>query len=630
MDTVRPIFGLLILPIAWIATAAGRRINRAICPGLSGDSIAGCERSAFGLATGFVVVALGMLALGLTGMLAPYPVAAWFAVVAVAGWREHSDLMRDALSGLRIRGGPVYLQTGCMGIALAVIGSCFVPPTSMEWDSLSYHLADPKLYVAAHRIYYIPWESHSNFAFNMEMLYSVGMLARSIALAKLFNFVLSVAGAVAVYRVAIWIMNPTVAAWSLFIYVTLPLVFWEAGTAYVDLAATSFATLALLALVLMVRTGDPRFTLVAGVLLGGMLGIKATALVTIVFYAIGIIAHARAARAAMAPAVRSAAVMGLIAVLIGSPWFIKSAVNTGNPFYPFAYSIFGGRYWSEANAVPYAAAQYSFGEGHAPKDLLLLPWQLTMFLLPDHRFSPANTHPFNDTPTELVSLTPLFLICAIIALITPLEPTRGIRLLAIYAVASIVVWFYLTQQVRYLLPIAPALCLLAAWTLHRISSRSAVGGAAAIVALSIGLGFNAVLLARYSTSMWMVALRPSGQQEFVASGLESYGAMQFLNSATPLTAKVICYGEPRTFYLDRDHMWGDLGSQPLYPPYEQLATPAALRGWLLARGYDYVLINQGGTHLTDTTGWAGMVYALTLGSGNAPVFEDRGTVVYAL
>jgi hypothetical protein len=160
--------------------------------------------------------------------------------------------------------------------------------------------------------------------------------------------------------------------------------------------------------------------------------------------------------------------------------------------------------------------------------------------------------------------------------------------------------------------------------------RSSVGRVTAAIALYASLAINLVSLAQYAVSMWQVAVEPGAQAQFINAGLDSYAAMDYLNRETPIDAKVICIGEPRTFYLDRGHMWGDLGSEPLYPPYDELGTAQALRSWLLARGYRYILINGNGAHLSASPGWVGMVYALTLGSSQQPLFRDGATVVYGI
>src|SRR5579883_2155257 len=242
---------LLILPIVWIAIAVGRRINLLVLRN-SPPGIWPLERSLFGLATGFGLLAYGVLAIGLLRLLTPVPVIAWIAALAIIAGPEHLALAKDLLAGIKsIRLSSLgiliaLLFAGCAAVSL--IG-CFTPPTMLEWDSISYHLADPKIYLQHHRILYLPWESHSNFAFTMEMLYTIGLMAHSIPLAKLFHFTLGVARVLATYLIGVRGVSRPVGVIAALTFASLPIVMWEAGTAYVDLAATTFGALALLALV---------------------------------------------------------------------------------------------------------------------------------------------------------------------------------------------------------------------------------------------------------------------------------------------------------------------------------------------------------------------------------------------
>ena len=636
MSAMNPAAALLALPLVWIAIAAGRQINSWIALGRSraatdtdaGKLFAAAEWSAFGLATGYVALALGVMLVGVSRLLFPLPVALWCVALALLGAREHAVMaseIRLALKNARLTAFGLFLAL----IAVSALGGCFVPPNATEWDSLSYHLADPKLYVLAHRIYYIPWESHSNFAFNMEMLYTIGLLAQSIALAKVLNFMLGVAGACGVYYLTRRVAGEKAAALALVVYVTLPLVFWEAGTAYVDLAATSYAALALLALAAYAQTRERRLAWLAGVLLGGMLGIKATAAVTIALYVVGMVVYSRLSGQSVGTAVRDAAGMVAIAVLVGCAWYLKSAAYTGNPVYPFAYSIFGGRNWAAALTGPYTADQHSFGVGHSPSDLLLAPWNLTMYLLPNHIPPAQFAKPFNDYQTPLASLSPLFIFCGLAALMLPLKPKLGIKLLWGYTVAAFAVWFLMTQQVRYLLPVTPVLCLLSGWTITSLAGYSPVARTAAWISSGGAIVFNARFVLLFAYLLWQIAGNKEYQQEYLEGSLSSYSAMEFVNTNTPPSAKVITYGEPLTFYLDRGHLWGDPGHSTVIP-YAQLQTTDALRSWMLAHGYDYVLINLSYAPVTAGPGWAGMVYGLTIGSGKPPAFALGGTQVYAI
>src|SRR4051794_25937339 len=65
---------------------------------------------------------------------------------------------------------------------------------------------------------------------------------------------------------------------------------------------------------------------------------------------------------------------GMLAGLIGVPWYIRAYVLTGNPVFPFLNGIFRSSQWAPIND------NFNFdlfGMGHQPVDFALLPWRLT-------------------------------------------------------------------------------------------------------------------------------------------------------------------------------------------------------------------------------------------------------------
>ena len=73
---------------------------------------------------------------------------------------------------------------------------------------------------------------------------------------------------------------------------------------------------------------------------------------------------------------------GIPILALGAPWYAKTALATGNPVYPFAFEVFGGRDWSTALAAQFGNWHAALGMGREPLDYLLLP--LRVLVQPDH------------------------------------------------------------------------------------------------------------------------------------------------------------------------------------------------------------------------------------------------------
>ena len=633
---------LLFLITAWAATAAGRTLLRGLrLP----DDATRLERTLFGYALGLGLLAYGTLALGLGHSLYRPAGYALLLVLAGVGAREHRAMAQELRAAIRggVRLSPLGWGMVTLFAALTAIPmiGVWTPPTlTREWDSLSYHLADPKLYLQAHRIYPLPWESHSNFAFTAEMWYTYGMLLGGVPLAKLFHFSCGVGVCLGVYAFGARFLSPRVGLLAALLFGSTPLVLWEAGTAYADLAPTFFGTLTLLAVGAGMAGRDERWLRVGAVLMGLTLSTKATSLVTLALLALGLLVW-RLAMLKQPPlkAVGALALWCLLSLAVGSPWYVKSTVNTGNPIYPFYYKIFGGRGFNADLARQYDRSNASFGVSYetkgddaapvrTPSLAALAPWNLTMYLLPGHPPPNPAFRPFNDFQWEMNTLPPVLLVALFFPAFGRGAP-RVVKSLGLFALLSGLLWFATMQYARYLLPLLPVLCLLSAWTLARAWETRRASGYALVVLAACSVAFSLYVGASLVRAEAPVVFGRQSRDNYIEHGFAAYPAMQFINTQLPPNAKVVFYGNPMGFYCDKPYLWGDQQHSTVIP-YDRFATADDLRAFLHGMGVTHVLINQQYFPLDPTAqGYPGWVYAITEGSG-PPVFGKHGVAVYAL
>ncbi|MBV9851933.1 MAG: glycosyltransferase family 39 protein [Armatimonadetes bacterium] len=630
---------LLFLPITWVVTAAGRVPAAWLC---LPETAARLDRNLVGFALGLGLLAYGMLALGLLGLLYPLAGVLWVLTLTLLGGRQHGRMLRElrAWRPRRLSWRGRLAAVPFVAFALISLVGVFAPPVvfipgvnATEWDSLSYHLADPKLFLEMHRIESLPWQPHSNFAFTTEMWYTLGLMAGSVPLAKCFHWACAVGSALAVYRLGARCLTPRVGVWAALLFAATPLVFWEAGAAYIDLATTFFTTVALLCAAHGLSTGDSGWLRLGAVLAGLALGTKATALMTVLLLAPGLaLWRWREEHQSPGRALGGAILWGALALAVGSPWYVKSWISTGNPVYPYFYSLFGGRWWDGAHAAAYAASNDP-GMGRDVASAILLPWHLTMYLPPGH--PTAWPKPFTEFPSALLSLSPVLLAALFFPAFQRHPAPKAVRLLALYALGWLLLWFTQTQFVRFLLPLVPVLCLLAAWSLCRAVAARTLSGYA-LAALTGG------------SLLWSLAVgaQLAGAQAPVALGLESpevyrtryfagYEAMRFINTSLPVHAKVLLYGYPFGFYCDRPYLWADQSAYVFGP---DVRSPDDLRRRLRQLGVTHLLIDadtrRSGVVFAPGDTPVGWLYALTAAQG-PPLFPgprdpDRGILIYAL
>ncbi len=649
-----------MLVVALIALGAGARLLRAL--GLAEEPAA--ERICFSLALGLGCIAYGVLALGLLHLLSLGPVLALLAGSAVLAARPAAQLLRAGFRGVggALRGSvpsdrsyrsdlsdgggrparpglpparprPSLVAVVAGGsLALLLLGAlvaALAPPT--DWDGLSYHLADPAIYLRHRGIVPLFWESHSNFPFTIEMLYTVALLFKSAAAARVFHwlFVVLIALTLAGAWRRLWPDASAGARWlAPLLFCSAPVVLWSATVAYSDLALTAYELLALYGVWLWSRTGRTGWLWAGALCLGFALGSKMTALLQAGMLAPVVLAIALRLKAGAAPALRLTAAWAGIAAAVGSPWYIKSYLYTGNPVYPFLHNLFPGtRYWTAQNAADYAYTQGNFGIGHTWRHLLMAPWDLV-----------AHADRFTDGRGAFAvlfgAMGPAFLALAVAVLLLRRRDAIAAGLL-LYAGVYGLLWFHMSEQTRYLMPVLPLLALAGARALCGLAAERRVslypGALVAVVQAGLALATAWWLLA--APALPVVTGRES-QRDYLARHLDVYPIYDYINAVLPENARILLIQETRGFYLEREYLWGNQGHHNLIP-WLQFPDEREMRAFLRDKlGVTHVLINHAGAPRSQPPmgpeHWERTLWdALRVGT-LSPLHDERGWTIYAM
>lgn len=610
----------------WIAAGCGRALlgRLHVWQSLSAE-----ERFAFAAATGLGVGAYGVFALGLLGQLSFWPITLLWGLLAVAGTRSMLEYGREAVLSLRsgfaglrawqwIEWCGVGTLLACAGVALM---ACFLPPTGREWDAISYHLADPKLFLQMGRIVSLPTEHHSNFPFTMEMLFTVGLLYAGYPLANLFHFLTGVLTVIAMAGFCRRCWSSRAGIFAGMLYVTTPAVLWQCGVAYIDVALGLYILLAALAAVYAVESlkGDGAHGHVAviwggiaGVAMGFGLGIKYLALLPFGLIAMYLLARRVVWRAIL--------IYLFVALLIGAPWYVKNWFVVHNPVYPYAYALFPrSRYWSADRAAAYQSEQASFGYEvslRQPREAILngiqSPWRL---VADADRY--ANRGDYTFTSLFGGAFAALGMVLVLMRRVP-----GAVRDLFLLGVAQFLSWLLVAQVGRYLIPMLPVFsvtCGFVAWRLMHspvTANDGAAGGC--LIAAGLRYGTLSLVFGQAVLLFWGIFTLPSGSREAVLRGvlptglsvpdmllqlrdprgretalrrqLDVYAACEWINHNAPGNAGVVLYDETRGFYLDRFYMWGN-ALHSAYIPYDTMREGSDLSSWMLAHGVRYALIN---------------------------------------
>jgi len=427
------------------------------------------ERCVFEIGAGAWITMLFVLGAGTLGCLSP--AAAWTFLSLPLLWLLLPLVRRDARDGSRTEIRVDLFVLGLVLVGAMTFAASQTPAISQ--DALVYHLAAPQRFLEDGAIRYIPGNFYTAFPFNMEMLFTLGLLLDGEELAKSYHWLCWIGSVAAVAllstrlagRSGLGFQRLGSGACAGAIFGTIPTAALIAGWAYVDLAVVFYTTMSVLALVLAheAREGrsegrivtapdtdatalsDRRALILASIFAGAAAGTKYTAgLQGLLLLAFVIVRGARRGE----PLPRIIASLAIVSLVVGigvGPWLLKNTIENGNPFFPFAFGIFGGKDWDSHRAAVLALSLAEWGGTREGLEWLRLPWDVTVGgrFFSIERFDGVIGWAF-------LGAFPWIVLGA---------ASRVGRRVAFFTIAYALAWVMTTHQVRFLLP---ALALAAA------------------------------------------------------------------------------------------------------------------------------------------------------------------------
>jgi hypothetical protein len=423
---------------------------------------------------------------------------------------------------------------GCPGWIRLIVAASFVmlvpvfvralsPPA--DPDALTYHLTGPARYLQAHGFVATPTYLQLDWPLGVEMLFALGLSAIRYYAAGLIQFGLGLTTIGLVYCLGRRAHSAAVGA------IAAALAFWllrqEMSAAYVDIGLALYATASVYALWLgllasrqeelglpapEVDSGGQWFLLSA--LLAGFAASTKLSGVIFVFLPAVVVAIFATGRAGSWKALRGGALYAGIGLLVALPWYIRCWVQTGDPVFPYLHSVFHDRYWdaaAQARMTTYFQALNSFHAARLPAHVILMARAIGGALM------------------ALIGLA--------VALPRGSRPVRPI--IAWVFGASMLIVLGLGIYVRFMTPVAPALCVLIAWAIRKPLSGSLAPWAAAVVVCLLLLGLGGVPTSgMHLKDLPAVAtdFKDARQRVKVATGLDTRGHFLSVTENLPFYA----------------------------------------------------------------------------------------------
>ena len=394
-------------------------------------------------------------------------------------------------------------------------------------------------------------------------------------------------------------------------------VIYQFSLAAADLGASLLMLLAFAAVIEGCEQRRVGWIVLAGVLSGLYAGAKLSNAGLVIALGLALGAFLLVRRQGWRPALGSFLGFGAIALLVAGPWYLRSWWYTGNPVYPYAYGLFGGRGFSaEAAKYDFSLAYFKTVGPRTIGKFIVLPLTLT--------FRPQQVRSGYVGPLFL-SLLPL--------LILPLRRrVVADRLLLglIWSALSLPIWYWTYPRIRTLFPVLAVLALCIGWSLAWFFSherkpavlRWVIVGA---VALWMATGLSINIRTHASAVMAAVGLKDKDAYADAAlrgTGFVWYGDYQQINAVLPPGSRVLIWDQ-RGYYLEHPYDWAEGLYRGLATPVE-LSDADALLNRLRGMGITHIAF-----HAPERRGGKERAFYVLLDNVGAlqPIYESPGMML---
>jgi hypothetical protein len=311
---------------------------------------------------------------------------------------------------------------------------------TIDFDCIEYHLQGPKEYYQSGRIEFLGHNIYTNMPFGVEMLHLTAMIVaddwKTGALAGQWLIGMH-ALVTAAFLVAIGgrLGSRKTGWWAALFYLSAPWTYRIAAIPYVEGPLCAAMAAWIWSMERAQRDRSIRSWVLVGIVSGWAMSCKYTAILPVVVPG-----------AVMLPLVclKFRSLKPLVGVIVGGslifgPWLAKNVVDTGNPVYPLAWSVFGG---GDRNADD--DAKWTRAHGRKPVEMSDLGQSIV------------------DVAGRNDWQTPLFFAFIPLALLVRSANRKSLGMLAMLAAWIFASWWLFTHRLdRFWLPIQPVLALLA-------------------------------------------------------------------------------------------------------------------------------------------------------------------------
>ncbi|MHB8840543.1 MAG: ArnT family glycosyltransferase [Candidatus Aquicultor sp.] len=499
--------------------------------------IDGLERVFLSVSTGLGIMAVLVFLAGAIGAIYTWPFRILTLVPALLGaYRIGKAVAPGTVKKL---GFSVLPNPLSLGIAV-LLGLSFIAAWIPTWnyDSLLYHIAVPKFYMLAHKIYYVRDFMPADYPLNGEMLFMLAMVVKDDTVAQLVSYFMSVWLLLGAFVFARRFYSYRAGVISVTLLLTVSVVINKVPVNNNDTVLALFTLAAVYALVAWWETRTNGWFYLSGLMLGVTAGSKYSGFFTLFF--VGLLAIVlmvitkRKEPDAVSGTAKMVGVFAVAAFVGVGPWLIKNFLFTGNPVYPMFVSVFGGRDWMPpATQVFQNTIRNANVVATGTLGNLAVLWQLTIREPSEMTIGPALLAflPFAFKRDQI------------------LKGSVFIPLLA--AAGFLIPWTLLLAQVaRFAIPGLVLLTIVIAAGIDRFAGGRRIPGAMVALMLGVAVLANTFVLVVDQYKAFDIGLALTSHREFTQrSTLARMSG--FINGRIPADKKIAMVIDNRAYYLNK-------------------------------------------------------------------------------
>ncbi|MCK4761556.1 MAG: glycosyltransferase family 39 protein [Candidatus Aminicenantes bacterium] len=411
------------------------------------------------------------------------------------------------------------------------------PPTF--YDSLLYHLAVPNYYIMNGGI--TPWLTNffSNLPLNGEMLFFFALLGKTPYIPKLLSLS---AGLGIILLLFSWYRRQFSRGFSalpLLLFYTIPQVGFLTSSSKTDIPGMLFLFAGVRLFFYYIEKKNRGLLLLSGFFWGFAIGSKYIFAFFLLGFFFSLLFYKPLKFKKKAVAIVTISIVVLLCLL---PWFVKNAVITGNPLYPYMNNIFKSKHWDSGQSANFSTT-IKRGSGHSLWKYLYYP--IEIFITP-----------YSYGMTAVLGI--LFL--AFAPFLFFLRKSPEARCLAFSGIISFAVLLPFSMVPRYFLASFLLLSIPMAVGAEQAMKKSKSIKKIILLFLTVLLLFNLVLQVDMQEKYFngFAYLKGKLGGKFKESKIKYlytvpyYRAAEYINSHLSETDRVIFLGEDRSFYVKKE------------------------------------------------------------------------------